>query len=113
MSDETPEAKEKRVLTEYITNRIRGLLSVNREIVLEVVGRYVMPLLRDATRRDFQRLYEEAQVTYLAELDDGRRLGHLEYALKEAEGTLKKLGCTNLITMDEEADGKTEDTPSV
>ena len=99
------ERHEKAVLTTYITNRLRGLVKVDKDITLAMVVKVVMPLLQDKTKHDFMRLYEEAQLIYLAELDEGKRLSNLEYALKEAEGTLKKLGCKSLITMDEEADG--------
>jgi len=113
--EKTKEQRTEDMVKEYITNRVKGLLAINEDMFKDIVASVLQtpPLenqkeasLKTAyfheNRVAFQSLYEEAQMVYLAELDEGHRLSNMEHALKKAEAALKRMGVRNLITMEEE-----------
>lgn len=59
-----------------------------------------MVATRDELIDALRSLQEEAQITYLAELDDGCMLGYLRWALHKAEKVLKKTHVKSTIPTD-------------
>jgi len=107
----TKEQREEEMIREYVTNRLKSLLSINEDIFRNVVAEITTPVVstKDSSnenRNAFRQLYEEAQLFYLSELDEGHRMQNLENALKKAEEALKNMGVQNLITMEDENDVK-------